>query len=457
MSHSADIISMIAAHAAPIHAESLRAEPLDASASLDPFVERLSEARFVLLGEATHGTREFYRIRAQLTRRLLDECGFSALLVEADWPDAYRANRYVQLLSDEPDANEALGDFERFPKWMWRNEEVVELIEWMRRRNADHPAHDRAGFYGFDLYSLHRSMSAVIDFLRDVAPDAAERARERYSCFDHFGPDPQSYGYAAMTGDDCEDEVVAQLVDLEQNRARVLADDGMLAEDEFFFAEQNARVAQNAEQYYRTMFQGHASSWNLRDRHMARTAGALSEHLANHDRSPRIVIWAHNSHLGDARATSMGRRGELNVGQLLRQSYGDEVTNVGFLTYDGTVTAASNWGEHAEYKRVRPALEDSIEALLHQTGLPAFVLDTRADDALAEALAHPRLQRAIGVIYRPETERASHYFHAGVSEQFDWIVHVDATRALAPLDPATLWLDAARDDPDLAETFPFGI
>ncbi len=452
LDHTADLIADVA--------RPFNAGPMGASTPFDALIDRAAQARFVLLGEATHGTHDFYQLRAQLTRRLIDEAGFSALLVEADWPDAYRVNRYVQLVSGEADADadEALGDFERFPRWMWRNQDIVELVEWLRLRNADCSALERVGFYGVDLYSLHRSMNAVVRYLDDVDPDAAERARQRYGCFDHYGPEPQAYGFATMgAAADCEDQVVAQLVDLEQHRAQVLASDGLLAEDEFFFAEQNARVAKNAEEYYRAMFRGRASSWNLRDEHMAETASAMSNHLARGGRAPKVIIWAHNSHLGDARATSMSRRGEHNVGQLLRQRYGAQVLNVGLTTYSGTVTAASHWGEHAEYKRVRPGLDTSLEALFHRVDAPNFVLETGADAELAEALAEPRLERAVGVIYRPQSERASHYFQARVSEQFDWIVHLDTTRALVPLDPSTLWLDTAGEDIDLSETFPFGI
>lgn len=437
-----------------------RARPLSGSSrDLDPWVDRLADARFVLLGEASHGTHEFYRLRAELTKRLIDEHGFGAVLVEADWPDAYRVNRYVQLASGEADADEALGDFERYPRWMWRNEPIVDLVEWMRVRNTDYPTLERVGFYGFDLYSLHRSMSAVIAYLEEVDPDAALRARERYDCFDHYGPDAQSYGLAAgrRGGESCEDAVVDQLVELERSRTDVLSRDGLLAEDEFFFAEQNARVAKNAEEYYRSMYYGRALSWNLRDQHMAETATAMANHLHKQGRSPKVIIWAHNSHLGDARATAMSHRGEHNVGQLLRQRYDDQVVNVGFTTYTGTVTASSSWGGHAQYKRVRPGLAESFEGLFHEAAPGYFLLDLHADKELHQALAEPRLERAIGVIYRPETERASHYFQARLSEQFDWVVHMDVTRALVPLDPTTLWLDAARTGVDLPETYPFGV
>jgi erythromycin esterase-like protein len=437
------------------HARTLAGSPRD----LDPIIDQLGDARFVLLGEATHGTDEFYRLRAELTRRLIDEHDFGAVLVEADWPDAYRVNRYVQLASQETTAEQALSDFERYPRWMWRNEPIVELVDWLRARNTDYAADKRAGFYGFDLYSLHRSMNAVIDYLDEVDPSAATRARERYSCFEQFGADAQAYGYGAGPGggDNCEREVVEQLVELEQNRAQVLARDGLMAEDEFFFAEQNARVAKNAEEYYRSMYHGRVSSWNLRDQHMTETAATLVDHLENIGRSPKVVIWAHNSHLGDARATSMSRRGEHNVGQLLRQRYGEEVTNVGFTTYTGAVTASSNWGSHAEYKRVLPGRDDSFEGLFHRADPGYFLLDVHADEELHKALAEPRLERAIGVIYRPESERASHYFQASISEQFDWVIHMDTTCAVVPLDASAMWRDEGRAGVDLPDTYPFGV
>lgn len=442
------------------HLVSERAHPFRGSSrDLDPLVEQAAERRFVLLGEASHGTHEFYRLRAELTKRLIDEHGFSAVLVEADWPDAYRVNRYVQHARHEVDADEALGDFERYPRWMWRNEDTYDLVEWMRLHNLDKPHAERAGFYGFDLYSLHRSMNAVVDYLAQADPDAARRARERYACFDHFGADAQAYGYTAgrRGAETCEDEVVEQLVELEQRRAELLSNDGMLADDEYFFAEQNARVAKNAEEYYRSMYYGRASTWNLRDQHMTETATSLINHLDKQGRTPKAVVWAHNSHLGDARATAMSRRGEHNVGQLLRQRYGDEVLNVGFTTYEGAVTASSNWGSHAEYKRVRPGLADSFEGLFHRAGPSYFLLDLNVDAELHEALAEPRLERAIGVIYRPETERVSHYFAARLSEQFDWVIHMDVTSAVVPLDLSSLWQDAARGGVDMPETYPFGL
>ncbi|MFW5967625.1 MAG: erythromycin esterase family protein, partial [Persicimonas sp.] len=278
----------------------------------DALVDSLADADVVLLGEASHGTEEFYRVRAAISRRLLAEHGFGAVLLEADWPDAYRVNRFIKHDGEDPTPAHALSDFERFPRWMWRNHAVANLIGWMRRENAQRAEVEQFGLYGFDLYSLHRSMNAVVDYLDELDPSAALRARQRYACFDHFGDNARTYGQTAGTSaEDCESEVVEQLVELERQRGRALASDGLMAEDEFFFAEQNARVVKNAEEYYRMMYRGRASSWNVRDEHMAETITALINHLRGGDRPARAIVWAHNSHLGDARATSMRQRGEI--------------------------------------------------------------------------------------------------------------------------------------------------
>jgi len=420
----------------------------------DGLLDLVGNRRFVLIGEASHGTHEFYRERARITRRLIDECNFTAVAVEADWPDAYRVNRYVMGLSHDPDAGSALSDFRRFPAWMWRNRDVLAFVEWMRARNDAH-AHPatKARFYGLDLYSLRASIEAVIEYLDRVDPREAQRARERYGCFDHVGDEGQAYGYAlAYQGAiPCENEVVAQLVELRRRSDAYLRRDGWVAEDELFFAEQNACVVRDAEEYYQQMYRAEVSSWNLRDRHMAGTLDALVEHLDRRLGRTRVVVWEHNSHVGDARATAMGDRGELNVGQLARQRYGHDCVLVGFSTYDGRVTAASDWGDPPERKHVRPALVGSYEALFHEVAQRRFWLAT-ADPAVRDALEPPRLERAIGVIYRPQTERQSHYFEARLADQFDVVIHLDRTRALEPLDRTALW---DRGEPP--ETFPTGI
>ncbi len=435
-----------------------------AAADFDPLLDLIGDARLVLIGEASHGTHEFYATRAAITRRLIEEKAFTAVAVEADWPDAYRVNCYVRGVSDDRSAEAALGGFKRFPQWMWRNTDVVDFVDWLRRHNDARPPEARVGFYGLDLYSLHASIEAVIGYLERVDPEAARRARQRYSCFDHFGEDPQLYGYAASFDLDhsCQRAVVEQLVELRRRAADYARRDGRIAEDEYFYAEQNARLVKNAEEYYRTMFRSRVSSWNLRDCHMAETLDALVAHLSRGGRTARVVIWEHNSHLGDARATEMGRLGEINVGQLARERYGDDAVLIGFTTYTGTVTAASDWGAEAERKRVRPALPGSYEALFHAVGVPNFLLrldePTSADPtsearAVARAaLAGPLLERAIGVIYRPESERLSHYFNARLPEQFDAVIHYDETHALQPLERTPLW-----ERGELPETFPFTV
>jgi erythromycin esterase-like protein/predicted phosphoribosyltransferase len=432
------------------------AYPLAGSArDYDPLIGRIGEARFALLGEASHGTHEFYCERAEITKRLITEKKFAAVAVEADWPDAYRLNRYVRGASDDVDAVEALADFRRFPTWMWRNAVVVEFIEWLRSYNdALPPGAEKIGFYGLDLYSLHASMKAVLRYLEKVDPEAAKQARERYSCFDHVGEDTQAYGLLTRLNlsKSCEEEVVSQLVELQRRASDYVRSGGRLAEDEQFYAEQNARLVKNAEAYYRSVFLEEISSWNLRDRHMAETLDALVAHLGRKGRRAKLAVWEHNSHLGDARATEMGQRGELNVGQLVREKYGNEAVLVGFTTHHGTVTAASDWGKSAERKRVRPALAGSYEALFHTAGRDRFLLMLNDSDAMAQQLGAPRLERAIGVIYRPETERQSHYFRARLAEQFDAVLHFDETHAVKPLETTEEW-----EAGELPETFPFAV
>ena len=415
----------------------------------DPLLDSVASAAVVLIGEASHGTHEFYRTRAELTKLLIAEKGFNVVAVEADWPDAYRVNRWVRHASDDTDAEQALGDFVRFPRWMWRNRDVVEFVTWLHRHNRRLDAGSRVGFYGVDLYSLHTSIDAVLTYLRKVDPAAAERARYRYACFEDFAEDTQGYGYAATIGlsRSCEDDVVAQLVELRRRAAEYAARNGRVAVDEYFFAEQNARLVRNAEEYYRSMFSGRVESWNLRDTHMMETLEALLDHVRRTSGRARAVVWAHNSHLGDARATQMGDQGELNLGQLVRERFGQQARAIGFTTHTGTVTAASNWDEPSQRKRVRPSLAGSYERLFHDVGVARFLLLLQEPETRA-ALTQPRLERAIGVIYRPDTERASHYFRARLADQFDAVIHIDETRALEPLEPWSI------DEADLPETYP---
>lgn len=418
----------------------------------DSLMNLIGNARFVLIGEASHGTHEFYEQRAEITKRLIDEKGFTTIAVEADWPDAYRVNRYVRGVNDDPTPAEALLNFQRFPLWMWRNTDVLNFIGWLREYNDNLPKHAmKVGFYGLDLYSMYASIAAVLDYLKQVDPEAAQRARDRYSCLEHFGEDAQSYGYATSFGiaPSCEQEVIRQLQEIQRRTAEYIQPDGRIKADELFYAEQNARIVKNAEHYYRSMFQGRVSSWNIRDRHMTETLNQLVAHLDQQGQPTKVVVWEHNSHLGDARATDMGSRGEVNVGQLMRERYGNEVINIGFTTYTGTVTAVSNWGETAQLKQIRPALKHSYEALFHKTGLPQFLLNFQDENQAVVGLRQSRLERAIGVIYSPETERVSHYFQACLPAQFDAVIHIDDTKGVQPLDRVASW-----EIGEAPETFP---
>lgn len=442
-------------------ADILRRAAVDAPDGVPPteaLEELIGDARIVLIGESSHGTHEFYQARAAITKWLIREKGFCAVAAEADWPDAYRVNRYVRGLGGDATSDEALSGFERFPAWMWRNVVVRDFVDWLHRHNEQRRA-DRqrqAGFYGLDLYSLHRSMREVISYLDKVDPTAAARARERYGCFDHTSADDgQAYGFAAAFGAglSCERQAIDQLVEMQRNAIDVARRDGLLAEDEAFYARQNAQTVRNAEVYYRAMFGGRVTSWNLRDNHMVQTLQELLAHLDSQGSTPaRIVVWAHNSHVGDARATEVGADGQLTLGQLVRERYGDDCRLIGFSTYTGTVTAAGDWGGVAERKVVRPALKGSVEELFHEVGRPAFLVSPSISRAAEEPLSVVRLGRAIGVIYLPATERQSHYYHVRPADQFDAIIHIERTRALEPLEPTSVWHRG-----EVPETYPSGL
>jgi erythromycin esterase-like protein len=424
------------------------ARPIYGESEVDEIAELVAHKRLVLLGEATHGTHEFYDLRAALTRRLIADHGFAAVCVEGDWPDALRVDRYVRdQVTDDEHAAQALESFERFPRWLWRNDEVVAFVEWARR-NA------RAGFYGLDLYSLHASMRALLQYLDDNDPAAAARARARFVCFDHVAGDPDAYGLQAHLGigPRCETEVVAQLAEMQ--RRKVARSGRSPAGDAWFHAVQQAHVIRDAEAYYRTMFAGRTASWNVRDTHMADTLDMIADHLG--DGAPaKLIVWAHNSHVGDARATELGDAGQLTLGQLARQRHPNETALVGFTTYEGAVLAADDWDEPPHRERVRAGLPGSWEELFHEAEHPRFYATA---PALRRAIGEHanRLERAIGVVYRPESERRSHYLHARIAEQFDLVVHIDTTRALVPLDPNEQAVPATADA-ELPETFPTGI
>lgn len=447
--NSSQALSEIARAAHPL--------PFADPAEYDPLLHAIGNSRLVLIGEASHGTHDFYRERARITQRLIVEKGFSAVAIEGDWPDAYRVHDYITGKTQPKDATpnqyaaamDALMGFRRFPAWMWRNMNVVAFVAWLREYNLR--TGNPIGFFGLDLYSLYTSAQEVLRYLDKHDPAAAERARYRYRCFDQFGEDSQAYGYAAgfEMSSSCEQAVIDQLLEMRRQTDQRFQSQSNRGAWEAFSARENAELVHDAERYYRTMFSGRVSSWNLRDTHMAETLDRLLEHLGPES---KVVVWAHNSHLGDARATQMGKAGELNLGQLVRERYGEAAFLLGFTTYSGEVTAATNWDEPAQRKLVRRALPNSFESLFHETGLGDFLLLMR-DRSIRTALSRPLLERAIGVIYRPETERVSHYFEARLAEQFDAVIHIDRTRALIPLETIV----SRGEGEEVPETYPSAV
>jgi protein-L-isoaspartate(D-aspartate) O-methyltransferase len=413
------------------------------AADLNPLMERIGATRIVLLGEATHGTSEFYRMRERITRDLIVKKGFRFIAIEADWPDTARVDHYVRHFRYPPSEWTA---FARFPTWMWRNAEVRDFVSWLRKHNGTVERNKRVAFHGLDLYSLYDSIRSVLAYLDEVDPESAKVARERYGCLTPWQRDPATYGHAALTGSypTCEADVVRTLIELLGKRRAYAEHDG----ERFLDAEQNARLVANAERYYRIMYYGSRASWNLRDSHMFET---LKNLLAFHGNDSKAVVWAHNSHVGNAAATEMAARGEYNIGQLCRREFGDQAYLIGFGTHSGTVTAASEWDGPMEIKKIRPSLPDSYERLCHATGLACFTLNLRGRGDLRgpKGLGKERLERAIGVIYRPETELASHYFQANLPRQFDEYVWFDDTHAVTPLDTAEI--------KGLPDTYPFGV
>lgn len=415
--------------------------PPDAPAFADPF-ERFADARIVLLGEATHGTHEFYAARAAITRRLIERHGFNLVAVEGDWPDIARIDDYVRHSARRPRAGDA---FARFPTWMWRNAEVQAFADWLRQHNQALPEQRRASMRGLDVYSMKESIHAVVAYLAEHAPEETDEAKRRYGCLTPWQDEPQAYGHAVMRGGlaTCEDTLVEQLGELLRRRMELIAQDG----EAYFDAEQNARIVRAAERYYRAMYRGAVESWNLRDRHMFDTLQLLMAHT----REARAVVWAHNSHVGNADATAMGWQGEFNIGELVRKAYGEQAVLIGFGTDRGTVAAASDWGAEMDVMQVRPARADSWEGAFRGTGVARSLTDWRGSKhtELGGALGQSLLERAIGVVYRPESELSSHYFEAVLADQFDAFVWFEDTRAVTPLGP-----ERPRGAP---ETWPFGL
>jgi erythromycin esterase-like protein len=450
------------------------AVPLGTPAQYDSILNAVGDASVVMIGEASHGTHEFYHHRAEITKKLIEEKGFDCVCIEGDWPDAYRINRYVR--GEGKDIVGAFSGFRRFPTWMWRNTVTRDFAKWLRAHN-ENIVDDRyrVGFYGLDLYSLHASAQAVISYLQGIDPAVARRARMRYSCFDHFAADPQQYGMAAAFGltPSCEEGAIKMLVEMQKKENEVLEKEGFVSIDQAFCARINAQVVRDAEEYYRSMFL-RKNTWNMRDKHMTNTLNDLLEYIAKirtkdlgqqeqepqaqrdtRERPVKAVIWAHNSHLGDARYTEFSERGEKNVGQFVRKHYGLESTfNIGFTTFTGTVTAANEWDDPPETMQVKPADSDTYENLFHQVTVQeqerdAYILRFRTNPGselegnekpLVDALdrAGSMMERAIGVIYRPRTERMSHLFSSRITKQFDSVIHIDKTTAIKPVEDAAL-------------------
>jgi len=414
-------------------------------------VQDMAGARIVLIGESSHGSHEFYEQRARLSKLLIQNHGFRAIAIEGDWPDSFTVNRYVRGGQDQLDAQEALGGFSRFPQWMWRNTSVLDFVSWLREHNLQWESPERqTGFYGLDLYSLYGSIESVIQYLECYGESAAHRARERYSCFTAFNQQSQLYGRSAAYGaiDSCRRAAQAQLHDLKRGISHYTQKASFTEMDEFLSAEQNAKTVLDAEEYYRSMFSDPGGSWNLRERHMADTLDQILVHLEQYDPNAGIIVWAHNSHVGDARATDMSSRGEWTLGRYVRERYGSQAYLIGQTTYSGSVTAATDWEMPARHRNVRPALPGSVEDLFHRSLPEDFILINHKDQ---KELSEPLLHRAIGVVYRPETERQSHYLYGRPARQFNAIIHLDRTRALEPLETNSQWA------PEPPETYPSAV
>jgi protein-L-isoaspartate(D-aspartate) O-methyltransferase len=428
-----EIVNAIAAFSEPFNSIG--------GAELDALLERIGDAKIVLLGEATHGTSEFYRMRERISQELIARQGFRFVAIEGDWPDVARLDHYVRHFEYPPSEWTA---FARFPTWMWRNNEVRSFVDWLHAHNAERAPPERVAIYGLDLYSLYTSIRSVLKYLDEVDPDSARIARQRYGCLTPWQADPATYGHAALTGAyrTCEKEVVRMLQDILHKQSDYAAHDG----ERFMDAVQNARLVTDAERYYRIMYYGSRASWNLRDNHMFETLRTL---LDFHGSKAKAIVWAHNSHVGDAAATEMSARGEYNIGHLCREEFGNSAYSIGFGTHSGTVAAASDWDGPMEVKAVLPSLKQSYERLCHETGRSQFMLPLRGRSEVRDRLARPRLERAIGVIYRPETELASHYFQAVLPEQFDEYIWFDESRAVTPFQTKEL--------EGLPDTYPFGL
>lgn len=435
----------------------------------DQLLRQIGDARFVLIGEASHGTHEFYAERARITQRLIEEKGFNAIAIEADWPVADRVNRYVRRsqLNSETEldqcAADALEALEMFPSWLWANVDVALFVEWLRQHNDEVEENEdensrhqaKVGFYGLDTYRLFRSMDLALNYLDEVDQESAELARKRYACFDQFHRDSQRYGYTIGLdlSHEQEKEIQQRLKNFLVARSLHTPNHQQVRPETAFHFAQKSTTSADADQYCRSIFRGDQSTWNLRDSNMAHRLSALADQLSKcHGKPAKIVVWAHNSHAGDARATEIGRLGELSLGQLMRERYSEHCFLIGMTSHHGSVTASSDWGSPAEYKYLRPSLEESYEEAMHLTSIPSFVLPLKSNDALNYAMSKSRLARNIGVSYRPSTERQSHYTYVNLAQQFDAIIHIDKSRAVKPLDEFNIFVNS-----ETPISYPIGV
>ena len=435
------------------NAKSLR----DFEQDFEYLFELVGDASIVLLGESTHGSHEFYFERSQMSKALIEKKGFNVICIEGCWPESFRVNRYIRNWGDDREAIESLRDFKQFPSWMWANADILDFVGWLRDYNDSGSSNfSQVGFYGLDLYSLHKSAHEVLSYLKDIHSDFLERSKELYKCIDQMGHDTQSYAFSATLGlvRPFENDVKAQYREFLQHTENYLESiSDPHRREEYFSAVQNSRIVCSAEHYYRTLLRSDVSSWNIRDRHMADTVEQVAQFYRDQELVPKILIWAHNSHIGQARGCDMGQRGEINVGEILKDRHGKQVVSIGFTTHSGTVTAASNWAEHSQKHTVIPALSGSCEDLFHKVGIGDFFLNFRNSSSVSEVLKDELLQRAIGVVYRPDSERISHYYFESLSVQYDGLVHIDHTRAVEPLENKSLWEHGL----EAPETYPSGM
>lgn len=429
-----------------VNSISEHAYPLKSKADLQPLFDRIGDARIVMLGEASHGTHEYYTWRAHISKRLIEEKGFSFIAVEGDWPDCYLLNRFIKGYDTEhKSVREVLEEFNRWPTWMWANWEIVALANWLRDHNTRLAADKRVGFYGLDVYSLWESMESIMKYLKKTDPSALKVAEKAYQCFEPYKENEgQAYARASkFVPDLCQTEVVSLLKEIRQKLPTYNSD-----YENVFNAEQNALIAVNAERYYRAMIEGGPHSWNVRDRHMADTLERL---LKFHGENSKVIVWEHNTHIGDARATDMLDDGMFNIGELARVEHHDKgVVLVGFGSYEGTVIAAREWEARMQKMNLPPAQKGSWEYLLRKAGKEdkLLLLDdfTNNNTLMQNYIGH----RAVGVVYNPKFERNGNYVPTILPVRYDAFIYLDETKALLPLH-------IKPDGHQTPETYPFGV